>query len=96
MVFISFLKFFLFLRYLRFCLWPFGYVGKWLHKKVTGNFKIYDVTAWTRNNYIIYIVLENYNKSYELRVPIHKLRVQIHELVVQIHELQVQIHELED
>ena len=27
------------------------YVGKWLHEKAMVNFKIYDVTDWTTNNY---------------------------------------------
>ena len=30
--------------------WLFGYVEKWSDKKVMVNFKIYDVTDWTRNN----------------------------------------------
>ena len=29
----------------------FGYVEKWLDKKAMVNFKIYDVTDWTANNY---------------------------------------------
>ena len=31
--------------------WLFGYVGKWLDKKAEENFKIYDATDWTANNY---------------------------------------------
>ena len=34
----------------------FGYVKKWLDKKAKVNFKIYDVTDWTTNNYNIYNV----------------------------------------
>ena len=33
-----------------------GYVEKRLDKKVKVNFKIYDVTDWTTNNYNTYIV----------------------------------------
>ena len=32
----------------------FGYVEKRLDKKAMVNFKIYDVTDWTTNNYITY------------------------------------------
>ena len=33
--------------------WLFGYVEKRLDKKAMVNFKIYDVTDWTTNNYNI-------------------------------------------
>ena len=33
----------------------FGYVEKWLYKKVTVNFKIRDLTDWTINNYHLHI-----------------------------------------
>ena len=33
----------------------FGYVEKWLDKKVMFNFKIYDVTDWASNNYNTHI-----------------------------------------
>ena len=33
----------------------FGYVEKRLDKKARVNFKMYDVTCWTTNNYNIYI-----------------------------------------
>ena len=35
--------------------WLFGYVEKRLDKKVMVNFKIYDFTDWTRNNYNTHI-----------------------------------------
>ena len=35
--------------------WLFGYVEKRLGKKPMINFKIYDATDWTTNNYKIYI-----------------------------------------
>ena len=50
MFFISFEKFFSFLRYLNFCPDVFGHVGKRLDKKAEVNFKIYDVTDWITNN----------------------------------------------
>ena len=31
--------------------WLFVYVEKWLDTKAMFNFKIYDVTKWTTNNY---------------------------------------------
>ena len=33
----------------------FGYVEKWLHKKASVNFKIYDIIDWTANNYNTHI-----------------------------------------
>ena len=36
--------------------WRFGHVEKQLDKKAEVNFKIYDVTDWTANNYNAYIV----------------------------------------
>ena len=39
----------------RFLFLLFGYVEKRLNKKAKVNFKIYDVTDWTRNNYNIHI-----------------------------------------
>ena len=54
MLFISCLKLFSFLRYLHF--YPdFGYVVKRLDKKTMVDFKIYDVTDWTKNNYNAHI-----------------------------------------
>ena len=38
------------LEIITFLSWLFGYVEKWFDKKVMVNFKIYDVTDWTRNN----------------------------------------------
>ena len=35
--------------------WRFGYVEKRFDRKAELNFKIYDVTDWTRNNYNIHI-----------------------------------------
>ena len=35
--------------------WLFGYVEKRLNKKVVINFKVYDITDWTKNNYNTYI-----------------------------------------
>ena len=35
--------------------WRFGYAEKRLDKKARVNFKIYDVTDWTANNYITHI-----------------------------------------
>ena len=35
--------------------WLFGYVEKRLHKKAKVNFKVYDVTDSTTNNYNTYI-----------------------------------------
>ena len=45
------LKAFFFLRDLHFCPKRFGYVEKQLDKKSQVDFKIYDVTDWTTNNY---------------------------------------------
>ena len=42
-----------FLRYSQFFF--FGYVEKWLDKKAKLNFKICDVTDWTKNNSNTYI-----------------------------------------
>ena len=39
------------LEIFKFFFWCFGYVEKRLHKKAKVNFKIYDVTDWTTNNY---------------------------------------------
>ena len=39
------------LEIFKFLFWRFGYVEKRLHKKAKVNFKIYDVTDWTTNNY---------------------------------------------
>ena len=44
------------LRYLRFCLVFFGYVGKQLDKKAKVNFKVYGVTNWNKNYYNNHIV----------------------------------------
>ena len=44
--------------------WLFGHVEKRLDKKVKINFKIYDVTDWTTNNYNTHIAkyLENWKQ----------------------------------
>ena len=39
------------LEIFKFLFWCFGYVEKRLQKKAKVNFKIYDVTDWTTNNY---------------------------------------------
>ena len=51
MLFISYQKFFPFLRYLHFCPGFFGYEGKRLGKTAKVNFQICDVTNWNTNNY---------------------------------------------
>ena len=45
------LMLFLFLKHLHFCPNVFRHVGKGLEKKTKVNFKIYDVTECTTNNY---------------------------------------------
>ena len=40
--------------------WRFGYVEKQLDKKAIVNFKIYDVTDWTTNNYSNKIRIHNH------------------------------------
>ena len=44
-------KLFLLLRYSKFCLDFFDYLGKLLGKKAKVNFKIDEITVWTANNY---------------------------------------------
>ena len=44
------------LEALNFLPWLFDYVEKWIDKKAKVNFKIYDVTDSTINNYNTYIV----------------------------------------
>ena len=39
------------LEILTFLYWHFGYIAKRLDKKTMVNFKSYDVTNWTTNNY---------------------------------------------
>ena len=58
-------KAFFVLKILKFLSWPFGHIGKWLHKKAESNFKIYDVTDWTWNNDNTHIVqyLKKYRQS---------------------------------
>ena len=49
------LKTFFVLEIFTFLSWLFGYVEKWFDKKVIANFKIFDVTDWTANNYNTHI-----------------------------------------
>ena len=51
MLFILSWKLYLFLRYLHFCPYFFGYVGERQDKKAKVNFKIYDFTNWNINNF---------------------------------------------
>ena len=44
------------LEILTFLSWLFGYVENCLYKKAMINFKIYDITYWTTNNYCTHIV----------------------------------------
>ena len=53
--FISCKKLLSFSRYYHFLSRLFGHVGKLLEKKVKVNFKIYDVTGWTANDYNTHI-----------------------------------------
>ena len=55
MLFVLCRKLFLCLGYLNICLDFTDHIGKRLDKKAKANFKIYDVTDWTRNNYNRYI-----------------------------------------
>ena len=41
----------------------FCYVGKQLDKKGQDNFKIYDVTNWTTNNYIYCLISQEVNAT---------------------------------
>ena len=41
--------------------WLFGYVEKRLDKKTNVNFRIYDITDWTKNNYNV--ILPNISRS---------------------------------
>ena len=50
------LKAFFVLEISKFLYWLFGYVEKRNDKKVKVNFKIYDVTDWTKDNCNTYIV----------------------------------------
>ena len=50
------LKAFFIIEIFIFLSWLFGYVEKRLDKIAKVNFKIYDVTDWTANNYNTYIV----------------------------------------
>ena len=60
MLFISCQELFLFYRYLHFCADFFDHVGK--DKKAKLNFKVYDVTTSTTNNYNIHIANISKNK----------------------------------
>ena len=51
MLFISSLKLFSILRYLKFCHDVFSQAGKQYDKKAKGNFKMYDIIDWEANNY---------------------------------------------
>ena len=55
-VFYFILKAFFVLEIVTLLSWLFGYVVKWLGMKAMVNFKIYDVTDWTTNNYNTYII----------------------------------------
>ena len=56
------MKALLLLKYLHFCSNFFGHVGKRLEKKANVNFKTYDITDCTTNNYNPHIVAQYLRK----------------------------------